>query len=108
MSPGLVPSKIWVLKCWPLKFGWFRTLKNSARNSSMPPSPRNPSFVSFTSEKSQFLSGGPVRILRPAVPNWPIVFEQFVNPGPAQFGAIENMAPLNQLLGSPVMTVFGL
>ena len=59
----------------PLKFGWFRTLKNSARNSSMPASPRNPSFVSFTSEKSQSLSGGPVRLLRQAVPNWPIAVE---------------------------------
>ena len=74
----------------------------------MPPSPRNPSFVSFTSEKSQFLSGGPLRILRPAVPNWPTVSEQFVNPGPVQVGEIENMAGLNQWFGSPVMTVLGL
>ena len=44
------------------------TLKNSARNSSMPASPKNPSFVSFTSEKSQFLSGGPVRLLRRRCP----------------------------------------
>ena len=84
------------------------TLKNSARNSTMPASPRNPSFVSFTSEKSQFLSGGPVRILRAAVPNWPIEVEQFVNPAPVQFGEIENMAGLNHWLGSPVMTVLGL
>ena len=42
---------------------------------------QNPSFVSLTSEKSQSLSGGPVRILRPAVPNWPSVGEQFVKPG---------------------------
>ena len=83
-------------------------LKNSARNSSMPASPRNPSFVSFTAEKSQFLSGGPLRILRPAVPNWPTVSEQFVNAGPVQFGWSENMAALNHWLGSPVMTVFGL
>ena len=83
-------------------------LKNSARNSSRPASPKNPSLVSLTSEKSQFLSGGPFRILRPAVPNWPIVFEQFVNPGPVQFGAIENMAGLNHWLGLPVMTVLGI
>jgi len=55
------------------KFGWFMMLKNSARNCNIPPSPRNPNFVSFTKEKSQFLEGGPGMISRPEVPNWPIV-----------------------------------
>src|SRR6266853_2029985 len=101
----VLPSNMLVFRRLPLKFGWFGKLKNSARNCSTPASPKNPSFVSFTTEKSQFLSGGPVRILRPAVPNWPIVSEQFVSPGPVQFGGIENMAELNQWLGSPVMTL---
>src|SRR5882672_3529691 len=104
---AVLPSNMLVFRPLPLKFGWFGKLKNSARNSSMPPSSRISSFVFFTTEKSQFLSGGPVRILRPAVPNWPIVSEQFVSPGPVQFGGIENMAELNQWLGSPVMTVLG-
>ena len=56
------------------KFGWFRMLKNSARNCNMPPSPRKPNFVSFTKEKSQFLEGGPGMISRPDVPSWPMVF----------------------------------
>ncbi len=86
----------------------------------MPPSPRNPSFVSFTSEKSQFLSGGPLRILRPAVPSWPIVFGMQVlglgtwkkqegcsESGLNGAGANENMFGLNHWLGSPVITVLG-
>ena len=33
-------------------------------------------------------------MLRPEVPSWPRVGEQFVKPGPAQFGEIENIAGL--------------
>src|SRR4029077_14201923 len=96
-----------VCKPVPLKLGWLSTLKNSARNSRFPPSPRNPSLVFFTIEKVQFLSRGPLRILRPPVPSWPTVSEQLVNPGPVQFGETENMAGLNHWLGLPVMTLFG-
>src|ERR1700720_260912 len=55
-----------------MKVGWFRTLKNSARNCPDPASPRNFTFVSFTSEKSQSLDPGPRKMSRPAVPSWPI------------------------------------
>jgi len=106
VSPGF-PSNMLVCGPAPLKLGWLSTLKNSARNSNIPPSPRNPSFVAFTTEKSQFLSGGPLRIFLPPVPSWPIASEQFVNPGPVQFGEIENMAGLNHCLGLPVITVLG-
>src|ERR1700681_4044041 len=34
------------------RIGWFRILKNSARNSRAPPSPRNPNLVSLAIEKS--------------------------------------------------------
>jgi hypothetical protein len=61
----------------------------------MPASPRNPSIVSFLSEKFQLFKGGPLRIFLPAVPNWPTVFEQFVRPGPRHSGDMENMFGLN-------------
>src|SRR5437879_12765309 len=88
----LAPSNMLACGPVPLKLGWLSTLKNSARNSRFPPSPSNPSFVLFTIEKSQFLSGGPLRILRPPVPSWPTESEQLVSPGPVQLGEIENMA----------------
>src|SRR3984893_13716197 len=115
------PLNILVRNPSPLKFVWFRMLKNSARNSSIPPSPRKPSFVCLTMEKSQSLSGGPLKILRPAVPSWPMKFpgqlfgsdagrkkqDGCSELGLCWIGGSENMAGLNHWLGSPVMTVLG-
>ena len=84
---------------------WFRVLKNSARNSNIPP--KKPSFGAFTTVESQLFSGGPLRILRPAVPSWPSELEQSVTPGPAHQVGIENMAGLNDRFGLPAMTVLG-
>src|ERR1700720_1505522 len=93
------------------KLGWFRMSKNSARNCTMPASPRNPTLVSFTSEKSQFLKGGPLRMLRTELPSCPMVQGQFGPPcsaaGLLKFGEMENMAGLNHWLTLPVMTVLG-
>src|SRR3954468_13114126 len=47
------------------KLGWFRMLKKSARSCMFTFSV---SFVSFTTEKSQFLKVGPFRALRPRLP----------------------------------------
>src|SRR5580704_6969423 len=94
------------------KFGWFRILNISARNWIRPASPRNPTFVSFTSEKSQFLKCGPGMISRPEVPSWPIVQGQPAPPcseaGLTVTGGIENMAGLYHWLTLPLMTVLGL
>ena len=65
---------------------------------------RQTNFITQLAEAER----GPLKMLRPAVPNCPTVEEHPVSPGPVQFGGSENMAPLTQLLGSPVMTVFGL
>ena len=43
-------------------------MKNSARNSSCPASPRNLRCVSFTVEKSRFDKPGPLRKLRDVLP----------------------------------------
>ena len=91
-----------------LRFTRLKMLKNSARNCSVPASPSNPSFVSFATEKSQFLKAGPLRIFLPAVPNWPTVPEQFVKPGPRHSGDMENMFGLYHWSIVPVITVFGL
>ena len=50
------------------KFTWLRTLKNSARNSMAPCSPRNPSLVSLATEKSQLMTPGNRRSFRGELP----------------------------------------
>ena len=55
--------------------------------------PQSPGFAATVFGSA--LSGGPFRILRPAVPNWPMFGEQFVRPGPRHCGEIENMCGLN-------------
>jgi len=103
------------------KFGWFKMLKNSTRNCTRPASPRNPNFVSFINEKSQFLKGGPGRKFRPEVPSWPTVFgvqglfgsgamkkqEVWLASELSVTGVFENMAGLYHWLILPVRTVFG-
>src|SRR5580692_8414927 len=65
-SPGLDPSRLLLM---PVKFGWFRMLKNSARSCSVRCSPN---FVLLLIEKSQFVKSGPRKILRPESPNVPL------------------------------------
>jgi len=51
------------------KFGRFRRLKNSLRNSSLT---RSVIAVLFSSEKSQSKKSGPVMLLRRRLPNFPV------------------------------------
>src|SRR4051812_21381593 len=63
------------------KFGWLRTLKKSARNCILS---RSVSFVSFTTEKSQFLNVGPFNEFRPTLPKcWPVGSAELQVPNPA-------------------------
>ena len=50
------------------KFAWLRTLKNSARNWAVR---RSLIFVSFTTDKSQFLKPRSRKMLRPELPTVP-------------------------------------
>ena len=68
-EPPHVPDETEVLGV--LKFGWFGILKNSERNSTCPPSPRNATGVSFTSEKSRSSYPGPLMKVRGSVPTNP-------------------------------------
>ena len=69
-APGVVPACQTVPEGVP-KFGWFKMLKISARNSSFPPSPRKCKGVSFVIEKFTVASPGPRRISRAALPKVP-------------------------------------
>ena len=70
-SPLALPEK--TIRPGSAKLGWLRILKNSARNSTFPPSPNFLTGVSFTSEKSRFLKAGPLKIFLPAFPKNPAV-----------------------------------
>src|SRR5438128_686491 len=77
-SPSRAPAKIIPaeLVLDPPKEGvaklvWFKILKNSARNSSFPLSPKKRRGVSLVNEKSRLANPGPRRILRPAEPKNP-------------------------------------
>src|SRR5579863_9160736 len=96
-------------------------LKISAQNYQTSSSPRNPNFVFFTSEKSQFLKGGPGIMLRLEVPSWPMVLgvQGMFGSGAAKkyatcsevglriTGGSENMAGLYHWLTFPVTNVSG-
>ena len=98
-----------VLRPSPLKFGWLRMLKNSARNSSMPRFSQEPELCVLHERKVPIPFGRPAQDIAPGCAKLAYsVDEQFVSPGPVQFGVIENMAGLNHWLGLPVMTVLGL
>src|SRR5216684_3770115 len=65
-----VESKISVLSgvTGTEKLAWFSTLKNSARNCTLKFSEILRTRLFLKIEKSRFVSPGPIRILRPALP----------------------------------------
>src|ERR1700690_526443 len=65
-SPGFEPARLLLI---PVKFGWFKILKNSARSCKLT---RSPNLKFLLIEKSQFAKSGPRKMLRPASPNVPL------------------------------------
>ena len=93
-SVVVFPANACIVALTKLKFARFNRLKNSARNCTLPFSPRKPTFVSFTTEKSHVAKPGLRKMERGA------------SPGKPSEGT-PNINGLNQWLGSPVITVFG-
>src|ERR1700704_1318391 len=104
-GPAVAAAPLNTVPLGMAKLGWFRKLNISARNCTLPCSPKNGSAVSFTTEKSHTLSLGPRNMSRDELPRTPHVSVGL--PGHGTYGCSENINGLNQLLGSLVITALG-